>query len=168
MTQFSETHRQVLATVCDTFVPAVKREPDPDGFLRPQGQRRRRAAGLEQMLSEMPDEQRAGLLGLLDALAEQGFPRASQRSREQILRNVALTGPAAAAGVGALAALTLFLLLRAPRRARPEPELGDVRLSRARKPTAGGGRDRYSRSPSTATRRSRPTSASSALAPAAA
>jgi choline dehydrogenase-like flavoprotein len=69
---------------------------------------------IELMLSGMPDDQRHGLLSLLEALAEQGFGRSSLRSREQIMRNVTLMGPEAAAGIGALTSLTLFLFYGLP------------------------------------------------------
>src|SRR2546423_14570398 len=51
---------------------------------------------------------------LLDALDAQGFTRASQPSREQLLRNLSLASPDAAAGIGALAGLTLLLHYGAP------------------------------------------------------
>jgi choline dehydrogenase-like flavoprotein len=114
MTQIDDTTRETLTALCDTIVPPVARAQDPDGFFA----RRASDVGvpqvLEAMLEGMGDEQRGGLLELLGALAEQGFPRASQRSREQILRNIALLGPDAAAGVGALTSLTLFLFYGLP------------------------------------------------------
>src|SRR3954451_13792417 len=66
------------------------------------------------MLEGMPPENQAGIGQLLDGLAEQHFAQASQLSREQLLRNVALLGPEAAAGVGALTGLTLFLYYGMP------------------------------------------------------
>ena len=52
---------------------------------------------------------------LIDALGGQGITRApSQESREQILRNTALSDPRAAAGVAALIGMTLFLHYGAP------------------------------------------------------
>jgi hypothetical protein len=66
------------------------------------------------MLSGMPDDQRDGFLSLLEALGEQGFARSSRRSREHIMRNVTLMGPEAAAGIGALTSLTLFLYYGLP------------------------------------------------------
>src|SRR3954451_14854635 len=66
------------------------------------------------MLEGMPPENQAGIGQLLDGLAEQHFAEASQLSREQLLRNIALLGPEAAAGVGALTGLTLFLFYGMP------------------------------------------------------
>ncbi len=114
MSDFTETHAAVLTALCDTVVPSIERDRDPDGFYA----RKASDIGIDQALSQflatMPDEQRGGLLQLLEALADQGFVRSSLRSREQILRNVALTGAEAAAGVGALAALTLFFYYGMP------------------------------------------------------
>ncbi len=108
MSEFTEVHREVLTALCDTVVPPIERAEDPDGFFA----RRASDVGvpqtLEMLLGTLPDDQRGGLLQLLEALAEQRFVKASQRSREQVLRNVALTGPDAAAGVQALTTLTLF------------------------------------------------------------
>jgi choline dehydrogenase-like flavoprotein len=109
-----EERRAVLRAVCDTVVPRVERADDPDGFWA-------RSAGdagvpesLEGLLDQMPPLQRDGLCQLLDGLGEAGFVSASQRSREQLLRNVAALGPVAAAGTGALTGLTLFLAYGAP------------------------------------------------------
>jgi choline dehydrogenase-like flavoprotein len=110
----TDTHREVLTALCETVVPAVARDPDPDGFFARTASDLFVPQVLEQMLAEMPDDQREGLLQLLDAFADQGFARASHRSREQIMFNVSLTGPDAAAGVGALSSLTLFLYYGMP------------------------------------------------------
>ena len=62
----------------------------------------------------MPDLQREGLAQLADGLARMGFLTASQRSREQLLRNLAALGPAAAAGGQALVGLSLFFAYSLP------------------------------------------------------
>src|SRR3712207_2613657 len=59
-------------------------------------------------LDGMPEADRAGLLQLLDLIAEQDFNDMSQLSREQVLTNMSLASMEAAGGVGALTALTLF------------------------------------------------------------
>src|SRR5918992_4141405 len=111
----NDVQRAVLKAVCDTVVPSLEHEPDPDGFWA------RSASGvgvpeaLEQMIEEaMPPEQRAGMLELLGALAQLGFLGASRRSREQQLRNLLMLGMDAAAGGAALTALALFLTYGAP------------------------------------------------------
>jgi choline dehydrogenase-like flavoprotein len=109
MNDLNDTHRQVLAAVCDTVVPAVSRDPDPDGFLARKASDGGVPQAIEQMLAGMPDDQRIGLLQLLEALGDQGFMRSSLRSRAQLMRNVMLMGPDAAAGIGAFTNLTLFM-----------------------------------------------------------
>jgi len=110
----SDVQREVLTAVCDTVVPSLDQEGDADGFFARSASDVGAPAALEGILAGMPAEQQAGLMQLLDALSDQGFLAASRRSREQILRNVSLMGPAAAAGVGALSGLTLFLSYALP------------------------------------------------------
>src|SRR3954454_15498045 len=104
----SEVQLGVLRAVCDTFVPSLRHDPDPHGFWA----RSATDVGADQAilmaLDAMPDENAAGLLMLLDALAEQGFSGASQASREQLLRNVALASADASAGISALGGMTLL------------------------------------------------------------
>src|SRR3954451_11553611 len=115
-TVLSDSQQAILTAVCDTVVPSLQRDRDPDGLWA------RKASGLgvdlgaAQLISEIPDpELRGGLLLLLDELGGQGITRApSQESREQILRNTALSDPRAAAGVAALIGMTLFLHYGAP------------------------------------------------------
>lgn len=114
MSDFTETHAAALTALCDTVVPSLERDQDPDGFYARKASDIGIDQALGQFLSTMPDDQRAGLLQLLEALADQGFTGASLGSREQILRGVALTGAEAAAGVGALATLTLFFYYGLP------------------------------------------------------
>jgi choline dehydrogenase-like flavoprotein len=107
---FDDRRRAVLRALCDTVVPSLLREHDPDGLWA----RSATSAGVdvaaEQALLALAPAQRDGLLGLLDALDEQRFADRSQASREQTLLNVALLGGGpAAAGVGALVSLVLFL-----------------------------------------------------------
>ena len=114
--QLNEQQRATLQALCDTIVPAVEHEPDPDGFWG------RRASDLginhavESVVLGLPDPTaREGLLELLDVLSLQKLAQApSQVSREQILRNLALGSPAAGQGIAALTAMTLFLHYGAP------------------------------------------------------
>jgi choline dehydrogenase-like flavoprotein len=111
----SEAERATLAAICDTVVPSIERARDPDGFWA----RKATDTGVDeaaaQLIAEIPDpELRAGLAQLIAAIGAQGIARASQASREQILRNVALSGPEAAAGVNALVNMILFLSYGAP------------------------------------------------------
>jgi choline dehydrogenase-like flavoprotein len=112
----SDSQRVILTAVCDTVVPSLSHDRDPDGLWARKASDLGVDTGAAQLISEIPDPQlRGGLLQLLDALGGQGIARApSQESREQILRNTALSDPRAAAGVGALIGMTLFLHYGAP------------------------------------------------------
>lgn len=109
MSELTDTQREVLAAVCDTIVPAIPRVPDHDGFFA------RKASDLwvpqviQYLLTSFPDDQRASLIALLDALAGQDFLDRQLRSRERILYGTLLTGPDAAAAIDALRSLTVFL-----------------------------------------------------------
>src|SRR3954463_10841872 len=110
----TDDRRATLRAVCDTVVPPIEHAPDPHGFWARKASDIGVDVALEQTLDQAPPDQRAGLAELLDGLGQQGFINASQLSREQLLRNVALLGPEAAAGVGALTGLTLFLFYGMP------------------------------------------------------
>src|SRR5947209_5777171 len=114
MSEFSDRHRALLTTLCDTVIPAIEHQPDPHGFYARKASDLGVPDGVAQIIQTMPDEQRAGLLSLLDALEEQNFTRFSQRSREQVLRNLSLMGPQPAAGVQGLINMTLFLFYGLP------------------------------------------------------
>jgi choline dehydrogenase-like flavoprotein len=119
MSELSDAQRETLRAVCDTVVPRFERDEDPHGLWARAATDLGIDAGVEQLLALMPEEQQAGMAQLLDALEQSGFTRVSQRSREQILRNVAMVGPEAAAGVNGLVGMTLFLHYGAP-----DPETG--------------------------------------------
>jgi choline dehydrogenase-like flavoprotein len=112
--ELTDTHREVLAAACDTVVPAVARDPDPDGFFARKASDVWVPQVVEHVLARMPDDQRAGLLALLEALADHDFVRSSPSSRGRIMRQVAEAGPAAAAAIDTLTTLTLFLFYGLP------------------------------------------------------
>src|SRR3954452_6201189 len=118
----TDDQRATLRAVCDTIVPSITRERDPDGFWARKATDIGVDQAFEQMLEGMPPENQAGIAQLLDGLGEQHFALHSQLSREQLLRNVALLGPDAAAGVGALTGLTLFLSYGMP----VDPQTGQI------------------------------------------
>lgn len=105
---------QVLGAICDTVVPAIEHSPDPYGHWSRSASSYGVPQALAEMLETLPEDQQDGMGQLLDAVGAQGFAEASQRSREQLLRNVSLASPDAAAGVGALAGLTLMLHYGSP------------------------------------------------------
>src|SRR3954447_633297 len=110
----TDAQRATLRAVCDTVVPSIDHQPDPTGHWARKASDLGVDQAFEQMLAEFPPEDQAGMAQLLDALHEQGFAAQSQLSREQQLRNIALLGPQAAAGVGALTGLTIFLYYGMP------------------------------------------------------
>jgi choline dehydrogenase-like flavoprotein len=109
MSEMNEPRREVLRAVCDTVVPRISHDPDPTGLWARSATDMGADQGIEQVFETLPEEQRAGMIELIDALDQQGITRVSQRSAEQILRNVSLSGPEAAAGVSTLIGLTLFI-----------------------------------------------------------
>jgi choline dehydrogenase-like flavoprotein len=107
----NDSQRAILTAVCDTVVPSLPHDRDLHGHWGRKASDLGVDLGTAQLISEIPDpELRSGLLQLIDALGGQGITRApSQESREQILRNTALSDPRAAAGVATLIGMTLFL-----------------------------------------------------------
>lgn len=113
--ELSERQREALHGVCDTFVPSIARAEDPDGFWA----RKASDLGIDHAAAEaieaLPAEANAGLRQLLDVLHVQGIAKPlSQRSREQILRNVRLASHEAAGGLAGLADLIMLLYYGAP------------------------------------------------------
>ncbi len=119
MSELTESRRAVLRAVCDTVVPSIPREPDPAGLWGRSATHMGADQGIEQVFATLPEDQFAGMMELLDGLEQLGITRLSQASREQILKNVSLSGPEAAAGVSTLVGLTLFITYGAP-----NPETG--------------------------------------------
>jgi len=110
----NEIQREVLRAVADTVVPAIDQPDDPHGFWARSGAAVGAHEAVEQAIDQLPDAQREGLGQLADGLARMGFSSASQRSREQLLRNLAALGPEAAAGGQALVGLSLFFAYSLP------------------------------------------------------
>ena len=111
----SDAERATLAAICDTVVPSIERDRDPDGLWARKATDLGVDVAAAELIEGIPDPQLlAGLRQLIAAIGQQGIARASQPSREQILRNIALSGPEAAAGVAALINMTLFLNYGAP------------------------------------------------------
>ena len=140
----SDAQRATLTAICDTVVPSLARDRDPEGLWARKASdlgvdARRRPADLGD-----PGPRAARRAPqLIDAIGGQGITRApSQESREQILRNTALSDPRAAAGVGALINMTLFLHYGAP-----DPQTGRTRTGGRSDIRARSRRRRRSTSP---------------------
>src|SRR3954470_12069209 len=116
----TDTQRTTLRLFCDTIVPRIDRDPDPHGFFARTASDIGVEQGVEQLIGELDEELQTGLAQLLDALASQNLDRMpSQPSREQVIRNMSLASPDAAAGIQALAGMTLFLNY-----GMPDPQTG--------------------------------------------
>jgi choline dehydrogenase-like flavoprotein len=117
--QLTDSQRAVLRALADTVVPSLRRDEDATGFWASSGSDLGADACVAEVLAQLPQEQLAGLLGLLDGLHVLGFATGSLRSREQLLRNVGMMGVAPAAGMNALTSLTLAFAYCAP-----DPSIG--------------------------------------------
>ncbi len=117
--QLSDSHSEVLRVLADTVVPAMPRDDDPTGFWAASGSSLGADVAVAQAISGMPEEQRTGLLALLDGLHAQGFTTGSQEEREQLLGAVAAMGAAPEAGINALVGLTTMMSY-----CRPDPATG--------------------------------------------
>ena len=112
---FTESRRTALRALCDTVVPRVERDDDPDGFWARAASDQGVDRAVEEFIAGLPEPQQAGLAQLLDALDGLGLAQApSQSSREEILRSLSLASSQAAAGIGSLAALTTMIHYGAP------------------------------------------------------
>lgn len=107
-TWMTGARRDVLMALCDTVVPSIDRADDPDGFWARSGTDLGADVGTIRALAGLADDQRDGLLGLLDALGAQGIVAASRPSREALLAATAQLGPIVSAGVGILVKLILM------------------------------------------------------------
>lgn len=114
MIEITDNHRAVLRALADTLVPSMPRDDDPTGFWAASGSSLGADVAVAQVIDTLPEEQANGLLSLLDGMYVFGFATGSQRSREQVIRNVALMGAAPAAGMKALASLTAAMAYAVP------------------------------------------------------
>jgi choline dehydrogenase-like flavoprotein len=116
----SETQRVALRALCDTAVPRIERQEDPDGYWARTASDVGADVALEGLLSRAPQEQQQGMAQLLDALAANGMSEQTPLEvREQILQAFAASGPEVAAGIQGLIGGTLFLGY-----GLPDPETG--------------------------------------------
>ena len=92
--EMTDERREALRAFCDTIVPSIERADDPDGFWARSATDVGTDAALVEYLAAMPDEQREGLLGLLDALAAQGIAQASPRLARAAADDDGTAGPA--------------------------------------------------------------------------
>jgi choline dehydrogenase-like flavoprotein len=114
---FTDSRRAVLRALCDTVVPRIERDDDPEGFWARSATDLAVDRTIEELVGRMPEEQRAGVVELLDTLEGLGIVHApSQLSREQILRSLSLASSRTEAGIDALIGLTISVFYGAPDR----------------------------------------------------
>lgn len=108
--EFSEDQRRTLRAVVDTFVASVPVEDDPTGFYAVKGSDVGADVAVEHYLvGNLPEEQLAGLLQLLDAAAQMGMEDQSQAVRESVLSDLAGIAPEAAGAIAALQQLSIMM-----------------------------------------------------------
>jgi choline dehydrogenase-like flavoprotein len=107
----SESQAAALREVCVSVAPSLEHDPDPHGLWAWGADKGATIPAVQEAIEAIPDPvARGGLTELLDAFAAQGLSEApSQEAREAILAGVGASSPEAAAGVGALVGLTLFM-----------------------------------------------------------
>ena len=113
--EFTALQRETLTAIVDTFVASVPREDDPDGFYAAKGSDVGADVAAEHyLLTQVPDEQLAGLLQLIDGAGLFEFKDQTQTGREEILGNIAAISPEAAAGIAALYQLSVLFAYSIP------------------------------------------------------
>src|SRR4051812_34503168 len=109
MSELTSEQRDALRAFCDIVVPRIEVADDPDGFWA------RAASDLAvpdvaaMVIATMPPAQAAGMAQLLEALFQAGIGGMPAEAGEQLIAGVAGSSAEAAAGVGGLIALTLYL-----------------------------------------------------------
>ena len=116
----SEIQRDTLRALCDTFVPSLSVPGDLTEFYARSASDLGVPEAVEAALgASVPEDQLAGLRGLLDAIAAQGFADAPAPGREAIVRGFMEAGPEALAGMSAFKGLALMLFY-----GMPDPQTG--------------------------------------------
>ena len=118
----SEIQRDTLRALCDTFVPSLSVPGDLSDFYARSASDLGVPQAVETALgASVPKGQLAGLRGLLDAIAAQGFADAPPPGREAIVRGFMEAGPEALAGMSAFKGLALMLFYGMPDQAGRNP-----------------------------------------------
>ncbi len=107
----TESQAAALREVCVTVAPSLEHDPDPNGLWAWGADKGATIPAVQEAIEAIPDPvARGGLTELLDAFAAQGLAEApTQEAREAVLTGISASSPEAAAGVGALVGLTLFM-----------------------------------------------------------
>src|SRR5919201_3901229 len=114
----TDSQRETLAAVCDTFVPSLQsdtQDPIEREFLARAASDLDIPAQIEGAFADtLLPEEIAQFAALLDALAEQGFTQAPLEGRTQIIHSFREQDPEAKLGLHSLKALTFLFFYALP------------------------------------------------------
>jgi choline dehydrogenase-like flavoprotein len=107
----SESQLAAIAAWCEAVVPSIEREPDPHGLWAWGASSGITIPAVQEALAGIPDPVvRGGMIGVCEALVANGLADApDQDAREAIVNGMAAAAPEAAAAIGALSSLVLFM-----------------------------------------------------------
>jgi choline dehydrogenase-like flavoprotein len=111
---FNDAQRATLKVLCDTFVPALERDPDPGGFWARPASALQVDAWVEATLAAAPPPVQEGIREFIDGLAVLGFPAASPADRERFIHAFMDASPEALGGIVTFKALTLLFYAGMP------------------------------------------------------
>ncbi|MDQ6746502.1 MAG: FAD-dependent oxidoreductase [Candidatus Dormibacteraeota bacterium] len=111
---FSDAQRATLRVLCDTFVPRIERDPDPDGFWARAASDLQVAEWVEATLGGLPPESLDPVREFMDGLAMLGFPDATPEDRERFIHAFMDASPDALGGIVTFKALTLMMFVGMP------------------------------------------------------
>jgi choline dehydrogenase-like flavoprotein len=122
--ELNETQKVVLRSLCNTFVPSIQVADDPLGFWA----RTASDIGTDKVLAtalfnDVPETLRTALMKLLDDLSTQGFVKASQEQREQMLAQISSASVASAQLIGYYQKQTLLLTYGLPEEPGDNPNV---------------------------------------------
>ncbi|MFN2466032.1 MAG: FAD-dependent oxidoreductase [Candidatus Dormibacteria bacterium] len=111
---FNDSQRATLRVLCDTFVPSIKRDPDPDGFWARSASDLQVADWVEATLSPLPEVALEPVREFMDGLAVLGFTEASPEDRERFVLAFMDASPEALGGIVTFKALALMFFVGMP------------------------------------------------------
>ncbi|HEY8741445.1 MAG TPA: hypothetical protein VIN56_12740, partial [Candidatus Dormibacteraeota bacterium] len=111
---FNDAQRATLRVLCDTFVPSIQRDPDPDGFWARAASDLQVADWVEATLGALPADTLDPVREFIDGLAMLGFPDASPEDRERFIHAFMDASQEALGGIVTFKALTLMMYIGMP------------------------------------------------------
>ncbi|MFN2462455.1 MAG: FAD-dependent oxidoreductase [Candidatus Dormibacteria bacterium] len=111
---FDDTQRATLKVLCDTFVPAIQREPDPGGLFARAASELLVPDWIEATLGALPEATLEPIREFMDGLAVLGFPEASPTDRERFILAFMDASTEALGGIVTFKALTLLFYAGMP------------------------------------------------------